>query len=600
MKKYTKNYLPFFITCLSIICLTLIGKSFISDYLSVKKETLLLHKVHQHDIADAIVLNNQESLSLILERIKIDGRFDHVQHINSTNDDCSFACTEIDVNEADKDIGKIQYIHYSNIATSTMLSLVLILGFAFVVRKLLTHYKQVQIDISNNKVLSEKEKISRQVFHDINSPLTSLEHLYENIKTYLPEEKRLALKEITVRIHDIINSLGSSRKQQSHTSSKSFFVSSVVKNIISEKRIEYKQNPKVLISLDNRLDYGVFSEMDTSNFSRALSNIINNSIEAKNKSTINIDVKLFSVSSTRFKIEVIDNGRGIPKDTIPTVFDYGRSYKNNSRGIGLYQVKQYVENVGGILSISSVHGAGTTVSIELRKSHCPTWFKKKLNIVSNKICVIDDDNSIHSTWKDILDTEKVETFHFKSSREFSEWIDLVDLDDYQYLFDLELLKSDENGLDLIEKFKLAKSSVLVTSHYSDISVQNRALEIGVKIIPKDFVNYIPINYKSNDEEIVLIDDDSLVHSTWEMVANKRNQRVYCYHDIDTFLDEAFEYEKDTKIYIDSNLGNNIKGELESKKIYELGFKNLYVASGLKVEHLPHWIKSQQGKEYPLN
>ena len=46
-----------------------------------------------------------------------------------------------------------------------------------------------------------------------------------------------------------------------------------------------------------------------------------------------------------------------------------------------------------------------------------------------------------------------------------------------------------------------------------------------------------------------------------------------------------------KIYIDSNLGDNIKGEIESEKIFNLGFKNLYLATGYGKEFIqkPPWI-----------
>ncbi len=64
-----------------------------------------------------------------------------------------------------------------------------------------------------------------------------------------------------------------------------------------------------------------------------------------------------------------------------------------------------------------------------------------------------------------------------------------------------------------------------------------------------------------------------------------------FSSIDAFLKDSSTIPKDAKIYIDSNLGDNIKGEIESEKIFNLGFKNLYLATGYGKEFIqkPSWI-----------
>jgi signal transduction histidine kinase len=69
----------------------------------------------------------------------------------------------------------------------------------------------------------------------------------------------------------------------------------------------------------------------------------------------------------RVRIEVSDNGDGIPPEFLPRVFDmfYRAHKKARGPGLGLYIVKHIVEKLNGTVGISSQKDVGTTVIIEL-------------------------------------------------------------------------------------------------------------------------------------------------------------------------------------------------------------------------------------------
>ena len=71
--------------------------------------------------------------------------------------------------------------------------------------------------------------------------------------------------------------------------------------------------------------------------------------------------------SERAKIEVIDNGIGIPEDKVEYVFDPFFTTKGPDRGtgLGLSISRSIVEGFGGTISIDSTPGSGTTVTISL-------------------------------------------------------------------------------------------------------------------------------------------------------------------------------------------------------------------------------------------
>ena len=70
-------------------------------------------------------------------------------------------------------------------------------------------------------------------------------------------------------------------------------------------------------------------------------------------------------------IRVIDRGIGIPKDELPKVFDRfhrvdkARSRKMGGSGLGLSLAKEIAQAMNAILSLESIEGVGTTVTIEL-------------------------------------------------------------------------------------------------------------------------------------------------------------------------------------------------------------------------------------------
>jgi signal transduction histidine kinase len=67
-------------------------------------------------------------------------------------------------------------------------------------------------------------------------------------------------------------------------------------------------------------------------------------------------------------VEVQDDGRGIPQDVLPRVFEPRFSTTTSGSGLGLAIAKRLVESWGGGIAITSVEGRGTTVSVRLARA----------------------------------------------------------------------------------------------------------------------------------------------------------------------------------------------------------------------------------------
>jgi signal transduction histidine kinase/FixJ family two-component response regulator len=469
-----------------------------------------------------------------------------------------------------------------------------IIPLAKSINQLLDRYQaesDLRIELEKEKI---KTRVSNQVAHDILSPLTSLDYFIRSSNSSLKENEKIIAKQSLERIHDIINCLNSETDRISSSGKNPELVSVIIGRIIAEKRIEYKSREDVEIILDNHLDYGVFLNISKSDFSRSISNLINNSIEAKKpySERIQILISLEKTSDNKFKISISDNGRGIAEDELNLVLEKGISlHKVNGKGLGLTYAKEVIEDHDGIFNISSQKGLGTLIKIELQIVSPPEWFQPSLKLTRDKICIIDDDESIHSIWKEILRNYEVELFHFNSQASFESWIPKVNKDEFNYLIDLEFSDTESDGIDLITKHSIQSQSIIVTSHFCGNRIQNKALTYGLKIIPKDSVPQILVHHDKQNKDIVLIDDDNLVHYTWALASESRGLKLHSFFSVDSFISSADKFDSNVRIFIDSNLGDGIKGEDESEKISHLSFWNLHLTTGFQKKDIikPSWI-----------
>lgn len=64
-------------------------------------------------------------------------------------------------------------------------------------------------------------------------------------------------------------------------------------------------------------------------------------------------------------IQVKDNGCGIPKEHLESIFEPFKTYKKEGTGLGLSLSKRIIEAHGGTISVTSQKGQGTVFTIEL-------------------------------------------------------------------------------------------------------------------------------------------------------------------------------------------------------------------------------------------
>lgn len=104
---------------------------------------------------------------------------------------------------------------------------------------------------------------------------------------------------------------------------------------------------------------------------------------------------------------------------------------------------------------------------------------------------------------------------------------------------------------------------------------------------------------SPNRMVVLLDDDMLVHMNWKLAAKAAGVGLKAYKTREDFAAGTEALAKETPLYIDSDLGNDLKGEDIAKELHEKGFTDITMATGHgseKFSRLP-WLKII-GKEPP--
>ncbi|MGK5084382.1 HAMP domain-containing sensor histidine kinase [Bdellovibrionota bacterium FG-1] len=479
--------------------------------------------------------------------------------------------------------------------------------------------RQAARQIEQTKQLGQEKltSMATQVAHDIRSPLAALAAAEKDL-SQLPEDTRITIRSSIRHIQDIANDLlAKNRAVSKGTDSQTTqLLSSLIDEMITEKRMQFRA--KIGIDINGGLNgssYGLFSKIQTTEFKRVISNLINNAVEVLGDQG-KITITLKDTSEGQIQIRVQDNGKGIPPDILAKLGQRGETHgKTEGSGLGLYHARTSVESWGGRLEIESQLGRGTSVVITLPQADAPSWFVAELRLQPrSNVVVLDDDESIHRIWKGRAESARlsdsgVQLVHLSTPTDIRNWINknATQTGPVQYLFDYELLGFKESGLDLIEELGLAGHSILVTSRYEEPAIRERCERLKVQFIPKGMAGFVPIRVVDPAPDAILIDDDNLVHLTWKASARRAKMTFLGFTSAEAFFKMAQDLAPSTPVYIDSFLGKDsqgqeVRGEEISKKISALGFKTIYLATGLTPENdktFP-WLTGIRGKEAPFN
>ena len=218
-------------------------------------------------------------------------------------------------------------------------------------------------------------KLSSSVAHEINNPLsgilvyTKLIHKQLSSQGMTSEKKETVLKHLklieseTKRCGEIVKGLLEfSRKEQEDFESKHL-------HKILQETFELMKHPITIANIGFTNDFNAKHDLvfcSPNQLKQACVAIIVNASEAV-KENREITISTSNPDEDNIKIEITDNGIGIPEDDIPHIFEPFFSTKRETSGIGLGLaiVHGIVKTHNGKIGVESELGKGTTISITL-------------------------------------------------------------------------------------------------------------------------------------------------------------------------------------------------------------------------------------------
>ncbi|WP_426486183.1 sensor histidine kinase [Flavobacterium sp. 2] len=243
------------------------------------------------------------------------------------------------------------------------------LYYSIMVKRLLTSKKEIEVKNENLMLVNhELDCFVYSASHDLRSPITSLKGLIKitqledsviQIKDYLYLMEQSLAKQDQF-ISDIIDYSKNKRTQiiMEPVSLKELFEEAI-------SQLMHIENANQIIFTKELLVDQIHS--DSLRLKIIISNLLSNAIKYAdaNKQEMFISIKT-SFNDGYNRIEVIDNGIGIKEEYKDNIFEmYFGTNKNKGSGLGLYIVKEAVENIKGNISVSSESSVGSKFTVTI-------------------------------------------------------------------------------------------------------------------------------------------------------------------------------------------------------------------------------------------
>ena len=183
-------------------------------------------------------------------------------------------------------------------------------------------------------------------------------------------------------------------------------------------------------------------------------------------------------------VAVSDNGKGIPKDILPHVFEpfYSTKKVGKGSGLGLSMVYGFVKQSKGHIKIYSEEGHGTTIKIYLPRSKSTnessaehTSSTKAIPGGDETILLVEDDEAVRQVAIKLLTSLGYRVLHAESGSEALKL--LAEHGDIDLLFTDIVMPGGMNGADLarcaLDQYPNLK--ILYTSGYMDTTIIDAGL-----------------------------------------------------------------------------------------------------------------------------
>jgi PAS domain S-box-containing protein len=233
---------------------------------------------------------------------------------------------------------------------------------------------ELKIRKQNEELIKINQELDQFVYsaaHDLRAPIANvmglvklirLEEISEMAQQYLALQEK-SLEKLDEFIKSIVDY---SRNSRLDLSKDEIDLDQFVNEVVDQYR--FSENAEKLKIKINTKQNGLFVT-DANRLSVVMNNLISNAVRymdvEKKDCFLNVDV---NVTDKQAVIEVSDNGIGIEKEHLESIFKlfYRASSGSKGTGIGLYIVKETIEKLKGKIAVDSEFGKGTKFTVTIK------------------------------------------------------------------------------------------------------------------------------------------------------------------------------------------------------------------------------------------
>ncbi|KKD58898.1 ATPase [Grimontia sp. AD028] len=213
-------------------------------------------------------------------------------------------------------------------------------------------------------------QLSVGITHEINQPLTAISSHTRSAQKWLEQERTDKALQNLLKIEMLLSKVAALTHHLKAFSRKSDGkISSVEVMPVINDAIALFVSRDVPIALDCHLDQTQSVIANPIRLEQVLVNLLSNAVDAVEKTENPLIVMSVNCDEEGVSIKVKDNGKGIPSEDIPHIFDpfYTRKDVGKGLGLGLSIAFNIIKDFGGSIRVYSQPGQGSEFVVHLEQ-----------------------------------------------------------------------------------------------------------------------------------------------------------------------------------------------------------------------------------------
>lgn len=234
--------------------------------------------------------------------------------------------------------------------------------------------QQAMNELSDGRRLQDFNRRSAFIIHDIKNVVSQMSLMMQNAQRFgdNPEFQKDMLATVgnsVARMKGLLEKFKSAQEEDMQDASDLVPLSAVIRHVVDNWR---KQKVDMIVETDRSIPLRVVREKMVS----ILDHLLQNAIEAAGTDgTVMLRQK---VANGEVIVEIEDNGPGMDQAYVDAhLFRPLDSEKTTGYGLGAYQTRQLVRELGGRLEVRSEVGQGTTMRVILPVDEEASWALRK-------------------------------------------------------------------------------------------------------------------------------------------------------------------------------------------------------------------------------